>query len=86
MHKIKTGTGPAAFHATFETPFYWYPTRFSSINYSKPKKRLRKIRFRISIWSPSISNNFVADTEKELESSAVFKSKVKTKLLDFVNG
>ena len=30
-------------------------------------------------------NNFVANTEKELQSSSLFKSKVKTKLLDFEN-
>ena len=34
---------------------------------------------------PAIWNNFVANTEKELESSSLFESKVKTKLLDFEN-
>ena len=62
-----------------------YSTRFSSINYSKPKTRLRTSRFQISIRGRAISNNFVANTEKELESSSLFKSKVKTKLLDFEN-
>ena len=81
MHKIKTGAGPAAFHATFKMPSHSHPTRFSIVNYSKPKTRLRKSRFRISIRGPTIWNNFVTNTEKELESSSLFKSKVKTKLL-----
>ena len=85
MHKIKTGTGPAAFHTTFKMPSHSYPTRFSSVNYSKPKTRLRKSRFRISNRGPAIWNNFVANKEKELESRSLLKSKVKTKLLDFEN-
>ena len=47
------------------------------------KTRLRKSRLRISMRGPAIWNNFVANTEKELESSSLFKSKIKTKLLDF---
>ena len=85
IHKIKTGTGPAVFHTIFKMPSHSYPTRFSSVNYSRPKTRLRKSRFRISIRGPAIWNNFVANTEKELESSSLFKSKVKTKPLDFEN-
>ena len=85
MRKIKTETGPEAFHTTFEMPSHPYSIRFSSVNYSKPKTRLRKSRFRVSVRDPAIWNNFVADTEKELESRSLFKSKVKTKLLDFKN-
>ena len=82
MHKIKTGTGSAVVHKTFNMPSHSYPTLFSSVNYSKPETRLRKSRFRISIRGSPISNNFVANTEKELEPSSLFKSRVKNKLLD----
>ena len=85
MQQIKTGTGPAAFHTTFKMSTHSYPTRFSSMNYSKPKIRPRKSRFRISIRDPAIWNNFVPKTEKEPESSSLFKLKVKTKLTDFEN-
>ena len=85
MHKIKTGTGPAVFHTTFTMPSQSYPTRFSNLNYSKPKTRLRKSMFRISTRGTAIWNNFVANTEKELESSSILKSKIKTNLLDFEN-
>ena len=84
MNKVKNGTGPTAFHTTFKIPSHSYPTGFLSVNYTKPKTRLRKSRFRISIRGPTTWNNFVANTEKELESSSLFKSKFKTKLLDFL--
>ena len=40
MFKMKTETGPAAFHKAFQMLPYSYPTRLSSANYSKPKTRL----------------------------------------------
>ena len=86
MHKIKNRTGLAAFYRTFKMPSYSYSTRFSSVYYSKLKTRPRKSRSRISIRGPTIWNSFVANTEKELESRSLFKSKVKkTKILDFQN-
>ena len=78
MYKIKKGTGPAAFHAKFKMLSPSYPTRFSSVNYRKPKTRLRKSRFRTFLPGPATWNNFVANTEKELQYSSLFKSKVKT--------
>ena len=85
MHKIRTGSGPSSFGETFEIPSHPYPTRFSSTSYKKPKIKFRKSRFRISIRGPTIWNDFVANTEKELDSSSLFKSRVKSKLLDFEN-
>ena len=35
MHKIKNGTGLAAFYTIFKMPSHSYPTRFSSVNYAK---------------------------------------------------
>ena len=85
MHKIKTRVDPAAVDTTFEIRSHSYPTRFSSISCSKPKTRLCKSRLKISIGDPVVLNSFVANTKKELESSSLFKAKVKTKLLDFEN-
>ena len=65
MHKIKNATGPATFHTTFNMPSHSYPTRFSSVNYNKPKTRPHKNRFRISIGGPAIRNNFVANADKK---------------------
>ena len=79
MHQIR----PCSF--SYKMPSHSYPTRFPSVNYSKPKTRLRKSRLRKSIRGPAIWINFVANTGKELESSSLFKYKVKIKLLDFEN-
>ena len=70
MHEIKTGKYAAVFHTTFKIPSHSNPTRFSSLNYSKPKTRLRKSRFWISKPSTVIRNKFAANTDKELESSS----------------
>ena len=78
---IKTGTGPAAFHAAFKMLSRSYPTRFPGVDYSKPKTRLRKSRFQISIRGTFVWNNFAAIKETELESSSLFELRVKTKLI-----
>ena len=52
---LLNGTGLAG----FKIPSHSYPTRFSSVNYRKPKTRLCKSNFRISISGPSIWNNFM---------------------------
>ena len=65
---------------SFKMPSRSYPTHFSNVNYSKPKTRLRKSRFQIFLGGVAIWNNFVANTdntEKEVESSSLFKIKSK---------
>ena len=50
MDKVKTGTGPAAFHTTFKIQYPSYPTRFSNVNYSRPKNSLRKSAIMVIIF------------------------------------
>ena len=83
MPKTKTGIGSSAFLTIFKVSFYSCQTHFSIINYSIPQTRLRISRFWISVRGPAILNNFATYTEKKLQSSSLFKSKLKTKLLDF---
>ena len=66
MYKIKTGTGLAGFHRTFKMPSHSYPTRFSSVNYSKPKTRLHKSRFWISIRGPTYGTILLVIQRKNL--------------------
>ena len=66
-------------------PSHSYATRFPSVNYSGLGTRLPGDRFRISMGGLAIWNNFVANADKKLESSSLFKTKVKNKLLDFEN-
>ena len=81
MHKIKNRTVPPSFLEKFEQPAHSYPTRFSNGNYRKPQIKLHKCRFRISIRGPAIWNNLVESKEKEIQSSSLFKTKIKTELL-----
>ena len=59
------------------------PARFSSKNYRKPQIILRKCRFRISMRGPAIWNNLVRSTEREIQSSSLFKTKTKRKFFFF---
>ena len=77
MHKIKNRTAPSSFLEKFEQPSHLYSTSFSSGNYRKPQIKLRKCRFRISIRGPAIWNDIVGITEKEIQSSSHFKTKIK---------
>ena len=77
MHKIKNRTAPSSFLEKSEQPSHLYSTSFSSGNYRKPQIKLRKCRFRISIRGPAIWNDIVGITEKEIQSSSHFKTKIK---------
>ena len=80
MHKIKNGTAPSSFLKKFERPTRSYhSTRFPSGNFKKPQIKLRKVRFRMSIIGPAIWNNLAESTEKEIQSSSLFKTKIKEK-------
>ena len=85
MHKIKNRTALSSFLEKLEQPTHSYSTRFSSGNYRKPQIKLRKCRFRISIRGPAIWNDLIGSTEKEIQSSSHFKTKIKSKLLNFEN-
>ena len=78
MHKIKNRTAPSLFLEKFEQPSHSHSTRFSSGNCRKPQIKLRKCRFRISIRGPAIWNDLVGSTEKEIQSSSHFKTKIKS--------
>ena len=47
--------------------------------------KLRKFRFRISLRGPAIWNNLVGNTEEVIQSSSLFKIKIKSKLFNFEN-
>ena len=54
-------------------------------NFSKPKLKLTKTKYRISIRGPAIWNDFVEDCLKSIEKTPFFKVKMKSKLLNFNN-
>ena len=85
MHKIKNRTAPSSYLEQFEQPAHSYPTRVSSGNYRIPQIMLRKCRFRISIRGPATWNNLVGSTEKETQSSSLFKTEINSKLHNIEN-
>ena len=85
MHQISTKTAPSVFLSKFKKPSHLYPTRFSNVNYIKPTYKLNKCKFRISVRGPYLWNEFLTQTEKEIESTSSFKILVKQKLLSSYN-
>ena len=85
MYQIRNKTASLTFSGSFEKISHGYPTNFSQFNYKIPKTALSKSKFRISFRGPSIWNNFLQNSEKEIESLPLFKSKLKLKLLSFSN-
>ena len=85
MYKVKNRTAPSLFLEKFERISHSHLIRFSSGNYMKPQIKLRKCRFRISIRGPAIWNGLPRNTEKEIQSTSLFKTKIKSKLFNFKN-
>ena len=85
MHNTKSRSALSSFLEKFDQPSHSHQTRFSNGNYRKPQIKLRKCRFHISISGPAIWNDLIGSTEKEIQSSSLFKTKIKSKLLNFEN-
>ena len=85
MQKTKSRSALSSFLEKFDEPSHSYQTRLSNGNYRKPQIKLRKCRFRISISGPAIWNDLIGSMEKEIQSSSLFKTKIKSKLLNFEN-
>ena len=85
MYQIRIKTAPLTFSRSFEKISHGYPTNISQFNYKIPKTALSKSKSRISFREPSISNNFLQNSEKEIDSPLFFKSKLKLNLLSFSN-
>ena len=85
MYQIINKTAHLTFWGSFEKICHGYPINFSQFNYKIPKTTLSKSKFRISFRGPSIWNNFLQNSEKEIESLPLFKSKLKLKLLSLSN-
>ena len=83
MYQIRNKTAPLTFSISFEKISHEYPTNFSEFNCKIPKAALSKSKFRISFSGPSTWNNFLQNSEKEIDSLPLFKSKLRLKLLSF---
>ena len=81
MYEIRNKTAPLTLSGSFDKIGHG-----SQFNYKNPKTTLSKSKFRISFKRPSILNNFLQNSENEIESLPLFKFKLKLKLLFFSNG
>ena len=80
MHRVHTKTSPPVFTGSFQRISHLYSTRSSTLNFSKPKLKLTKTKYRISIRGPAIWNDFIEDCLKSIEKTPFFKVKMKSKL------
>ena len=92
MHKVKIETVAVVFLPKFEKLAHPYPTNFSKLNYIKLTSQLSRSKYRISVRGPALWNEFLTDSEKEIENisllkvkMSLFKSKVIFKLFSYEN-
>ena len=85
MHRVLTKTSPPVSTGSFQRISHLYSTRSLTLNFSEPKLKLIKTKYRISIRGPAIWNGFVEDCLKSIEKTPFFKIKMKSKLLNFDN-
>ena len=74
MHRVHTKTSPSVFTGSFQMISHLYSTRSLTLNFSKPKLKLTKTKYRISIRDPAIWNDFVEDCLKSIEKKSFFQS------------
>ena len=85
MYQIRNKTALLTFSGSFQKISRGYSTNFLQFNYKIPKTVLSKSKLRISFSGRSMWSNFLQNSEKEIESLLLFKSKLKLKLLSFSN-
>ena len=85
VHRVHTKTSPSVFTGSFQRLSHLYSTRSLTLNFSKPKLKLSKTKYRISIRGRAIWNDFVEDCLKSIEKTPFFKFKMTSKLLNFDN-
>ena len=85
MFKAKNNIIPRAFMQTFSMIDHIYPTRFSYNSFKTCNFSLNLTRNAIGFGGPTIWNKFLTENEKSCTSIAVFKTKIKEKILNFSN-
>ena len=84
-HSVYTETSSPVFTGSFQRISHLYSTRSSTLNFSKPKLKLTKTKYRMSIRGPAIWNYFFEDCLKSIEKTPFFKVKMKSKQLNLDN-
>ena len=79
IHKVETETEQAVFLPKFQKSAHTYPATVcssSKLNYIKQTFQLSRLKYRISVRGPTPWNEFLTDSEKEIENLSLFKSKI----------
>ena len=81
MHEIKSEPAPPVFLPKFQKRAHPYPTNFSKLVFNQ----LSRSKYRIYVRGLALWNEFLTNSEKEIENLLLFKSKEKSKLLSYEN-
>ena len=82
MFKQQSENNPQVFKSQFSKISHRYPTRYSLNNYAIPKTMLRKTDFAITCRAPSLWNKIATAEMKKSASINIFKSQLKSHLLN----
>ena len=85
MHRVENKTAPSIFLKKFCKLSHAYPTNHSALNFLVPALKLKKSKYRVSIWGPLLWNNILTAAEKTQESLPKFRTTIKEKLLSMTN-
>ena len=85
MQQVSKKAPPSMFLSKSKKPLHFYLTRFFIVSYIKLTHKRKKCKYQISIRGPYLRNEFLIQTEKEIESIFSFKIVVKHKLLSLYN-
>ena len=78
LNRVDTKTPPPVFTVNFQNISYVHSTRLTNLNFSKPKLKLTKFKYRILNKG---SGNMKGFCRKSIEITPFFKFKMKSKLL-----
>ena len=81
LYKVNQKTAPNVFLSRFQKSYYFYPTRFSELNYLQPFHNIKRSKYSILIRGPYIWNNFLSPEEKQITTMHKFKAIAKSRLL-----
>ena len=68
------------FLSRFQKPYYFYPTKFSELNYIKLIHNIKTSKYSFSVKRPYIWNSFLSLEEKQITTMHKFRAATKSKL------
>ena len=85
MHRVHSKASTPVFTGSLPKVSHLHSTTLSTLNFSKPKLKLIKNKYKISVRSLAIWNDFVEYCLKCIVKNPFFKIKIGSKLIGFDN-